>query len=645
MSWKIKKINIENFKYFHHPFILDVDSKNLLIYGENGSGKSSIYWALYTFFQSRLKSDSASVEKYFDPNSGENLRNKYSKISDDSKVEVIFGDKDDSTAKEKTYVIKCGNVTTQDANDTFLKLSVASSDFLNYKMLSKLTDKENSVENDVTDLFIKEIYPFVDFDRDYVKLDGNRSGIRNALLWHEYIQNSIKDVERQGGKRSAHFNKNGQKYKKFKMLIADFRNELGNFLYDLNQRATKILKDEFGIKDIEVLFETDKEYKFDMPIASEKNRDHMLHKLHIRLKAKLVNAQLVDGKADIVHLRTFFNEAKLTCLGLAVRLSVVDKKYITGGNFAAVLCMDDLMVSLDMGYRVPVTKKLLKYAGSYQLCIFTHDRSLYNMIQDEIKELGYRNDDWSFLEFYKSDPVNEALQEPSVNMVEAKSTKDKVKLYIDNGDYPAAGNYLRKYAEELIKGILPQNFTFKFGKNGEVKNLMLKELYDKTKNKEFCGLYDVQSTIMPDISKYLSRLMNPLSHDDKDVPIYRRELEDALAEVEKYEPIRTGKHVIVARNEADNRKFKIKMSNIEVEFTPVEQWDYIKFPKVGKKYKDCEVKIVNSSGGNYIVDSKLSIKKLYENIKNQVLGTTGGGYMAFDEAIIDVSTNKELRYL
>ena len=66
MSWKIKKIVIENFKYFHEKFLLDVNSRNLLIYGENGSGKSSIYWALYTLFQSRLKLTDADVEKYFD---------------------------------------------------------------------------------------------------------------------------------------------------------------------------------------------------------------------------------------------------------------------------------------------------------------------------------------------------------------------------------------------------------------------------------------------------------------------------------------------------------------------------------------------------------------------------------------------------
>lgn len=42
----IKEIEIEGFKAFPNKFSLELD-KNLLMYGENGSGKSSIYYALH----------------------------------------------------------------------------------------------------------------------------------------------------------------------------------------------------------------------------------------------------------------------------------------------------------------------------------------------------------------------------------------------------------------------------------------------------------------------------------------------------------------------------------------------------------------------------------------------------------------------
>ena len=46
---RINKLTLNNFKFFVGEESLDLDCKNILIYGENGSGKSSLYWALYTF--------------------------------------------------------------------------------------------------------------------------------------------------------------------------------------------------------------------------------------------------------------------------------------------------------------------------------------------------------------------------------------------------------------------------------------------------------------------------------------------------------------------------------------------------------------------------------------------------------------------
>ena len=46
---KIKKVELKYFK-FHKDLTIDIGSKNFLIYGENGAGKSSIYEALYSNF-------------------------------------------------------------------------------------------------------------------------------------------------------------------------------------------------------------------------------------------------------------------------------------------------------------------------------------------------------------------------------------------------------------------------------------------------------------------------------------------------------------------------------------------------------------------------------------------------------------------
>jgi DNA repair exonuclease SbcCD ATPase subunit len=41
--YKIKEITLHNFKFFYGNRNLDFERKNILLYGENGSGKSSIY--------------------------------------------------------------------------------------------------------------------------------------------------------------------------------------------------------------------------------------------------------------------------------------------------------------------------------------------------------------------------------------------------------------------------------------------------------------------------------------------------------------------------------------------------------------------------------------------------------------------------
>ena len=49
---KINEITINGFKAFPSMYKLELEGKHLLMYGENGSGKSSIYFALpFQFIQ------------------------------------------------------------------------------------------------------------------------------------------------------------------------------------------------------------------------------------------------------------------------------------------------------------------------------------------------------------------------------------------------------------------------------------------------------------------------------------------------------------------------------------------------------------------------------------------------------------------
>ena len=64
----IKNISLKNFKAFHNEIVFDFyDSPNLLIGGENGSGKSSLFEAIkYVFFYDRLLMENISVTRVGD---------------------------------------------------------------------------------------------------------------------------------------------------------------------------------------------------------------------------------------------------------------------------------------------------------------------------------------------------------------------------------------------------------------------------------------------------------------------------------------------------------------------------------------------------------------------------------------------------
>ena len=51
---RVTKIEIKNFRAFYGTLEIDLHKtgKNLLVYGENGSGKTSLYLALKSFLES-----------------------------------------------------------------------------------------------------------------------------------------------------------------------------------------------------------------------------------------------------------------------------------------------------------------------------------------------------------------------------------------------------------------------------------------------------------------------------------------------------------------------------------------------------------------------------------------------------------------
>lgn len=535
-----------------HTFKLNLKGKNLLMYGENGSGKSSIYWAFYTIFQSCYKSPTPEgAQKYFIPNNPQNLRNKFSKNEDHSslKIELIS----DSHIIQ-TYEVSDTICNTHVDGDNLMTLTSGSSDFLNYKFLSVVLDFKNSEVNDIFSIIESDILPSMicstRFSAKYVT-----SNEQNTLVyWWRYINERPKTLP-----RSTHspqlFKQGCQEYKDFQNLIDDFNAEFEFQLKILQEETIKKLKNSFSIP-VEIRLKASKVFFNKKIEGTVKGYDGMIHRPQVIISALMTNKALPNGPETIQHPSSFFNEAKLTCIALAFRLAAVEMRY-KGEDAASALFIDDLLISLDMGRRLQVIDILLELRKKHQLIIFTHDRAFYEIISTKLESIPKEADNWVQKEIYAQDESMCIDDIPAPFILEKKDYLDYAINNLHRCDLAACANYLRKATEHELARLFPANWL--------VSEIPKEENGMMVKHGEKVDL----STLIQKLPSYFERynmphkpsnldihrrrILNPFSHDDLHTPIYRSELIDCINEVKWLRSIKRHKIVSTEEEIRDNR--------------------------------------------------------------------------------------------
>src|SRR5580658_5625887 len=108
---KITKIEIQNFKAFKETQLFEVEGNNVLVFGNNGSGKSSFYFALHAFVQSSIKTD-IQCGKYFLYDGAESLLNIH---AEEGFLSYIRISTDNGNTYEFSPTPKEGNLSHKDA--------------------------------------------------------------------------------------------------------------------------------------------------------------------------------------------------------------------------------------------------------------------------------------------------------------------------------------------------------------------------------------------------------------------------------------------------------------------------------------------------------------------------------------------------
>lgn len=522
----ISRITIDGFKAFPDSFTLNLgEGSNLLMYGENGSGKSSIYYALYSLLQSQCK-DKNSI--YFDMNSPESLVNQHTKKAD-AKVEIQF------LGSDVTYMISKNGYQESVAQPVSpLKDLNGKCVFINHKFLFNVFSFRNSQFIDLFPVFIKDILPFT-LTRDqsqYISqlYEGIIAGIeqkrkRTAKSYsneisnfNEELQEVIRKVNESGIPAASEL------YNKF------FRNE------DEPELRIKLIYDN----NIDHIPQPGKSYwlrlgyRFkEVVVANVHKTERLSHRKE--LLSPVITLSVEEKQADgtytaIKKPQTYFNEAKLTAIALAIRFSLLDTISQEDGRFIA---LDDMLISLDMSNRMKVIDYLLKEVlGKYKIYMFTHDRLFYHTFK-RIIERNYDKAKWLFGGLYINDLVSPSP--PEFKPDDSSKIEEAHDAYAKH-DYFRCGVLLRQMCEQKLKELLPASYRSK--QDPQTAQTVEKNLDEQIVSLEdFCKHEQIDFTPFIKLKSYKDLFLNSTAHNDITSPFYRNEIKACLKAIDELSKI------------------------------------------------------------------------------------------------------------
>lgn len=524
----IVKIEIEGFKAFLEHFSLDLpEGKNLLMYGENGSGKSSIYYALHALLQSVFKTDHGA--KYFTHSDEENLINIY-RINDviagnfHPNIKLTFNDGD-------VWTLNLNGVlrSTEDK----IKLLNRYAIFINHSYISRFHAARNSEEIDLWNVFYKDILPFY--------LPPQKS-----LFLAETYEDIVKKCQRWPMPRLI---RNGR----FLRQISTFNSDLEGFINQINRKVSDIYNKYFkniddNDLDIKLCFFADND---------PENTNHDEHYLFYgnnrngrRFKKQLHNPNIgiciKENNVEINKPQTYFNEAKLTAIALSVRFACLSQHPIDG----AFLALDDMLISLDMSNRTKVVNFLMSISDKYKIYLFTHDRLFYSTLKKRI-ELDKKRGEWLIGGLYMHDIDEKNNYQPCIpypKFIENKDMPFSMMEYYTMHDYPACGQKLRKWCEEILEKLYPD--TLKKGMDSRTHQTSTLNLNDRIANLSmYCEKEELDFQKYKNLKIYKDNILNTVSHYDTESPIYKEEILQIMKVLNKLNEIVKNRVIVPVNHE------------------------------------------------------------------------------------------------
>jgi ABC-type dipeptide/oligopeptide/nickel transport system ATPase subunit len=515
--------------------------KNLLVYGNNGSGKSSLYWALYTLLQCSEK-DIGRVNEYFaiydeaNESTFQSLRNVFS-TETESFIEIeLQGEQPIRISQDNIDNVKNLNV---------IKANKAS-DFISYKLLNNFYNSTHKQQLNLWKVFERDIFSYCDMASEHTFYD-----ILNEL--YNQLPKQEKD------KKDKFYARNSTEYKQFQQKINNFNQELNELISKINIQANKILEEKFEINDVQIVLDYSEQLQWD------KNKNHVFSTPEIKLSVKVKKENIFISNH---RPQSFLNEAALTRIAISIRFGALFTRLAMSDW--KILVLDDMLISLDMSNRMIVSKIILedKDLQEFQKIILTHDKGFFDILKSQTN-----TSDWEYLEFSKDEKLIDSKPVVKTN----KTELEKAKEFFEANEFDACANYLRKEVEKILKHYLNKELKNEFETLssfiGRVKNKIKSERlarFNKLFKRNNLPLeklkedFEQDETLTPEIKGHLKtlqnhlfnfliqenkkeinilnvlgelevikdRILNPGSHGNS-IPLYSQELQEAIVIVEQ----------------------------------------------------------------------------------------------------------------
>jgi ABC-type dipeptide/oligopeptide/nickel transport system ATPase subunit len=566
---RIKEIKIQNFKAFQQEQSFNIKGKHVLVFGNNGSGKSSLFWALYTLLQSSTKVD-VEVQKYFskyldsNKNTHQTLKNVFMNDDEDSFIKLVVIDTE--TNKEEVYTISHDVINTNNEDDTLIQELNLASDFINYKLLHNFYRASHKQEVNLWPVFEHDIFPFL------------TEGIHNWL--DDIIVKPTIDIPRtpkkyavSSGKRTAYENK-----------LKTLNEKIETLLSEISDHANTFIKDHFfdGKDVIRVFLRFSKKFNFDLVRTRiwDENKEGQRHdKLHVKLGVEIYDESKAVKWQKIERAQSFLNEAQLTRIAIGIRIGALMTRPLAAARFK-ILVLDDMLISLDLSNRMDVVKIILntekkedlKFFDGFQKIILTHDKGFFNLVQRNTNE-----EEWVYFDFNKDEKDTSA---PKIK--ENLTDLQKAIKNFEENEFQNCGNNLRMEAEAILTEYLDPEMKKLAGEFETLKTKLDKAFNNLTshqhqkfqqhflskieieKLRKIKGNYSVDDDLSPtdktaldslkqrlfdfvivmnekknrkellinETKDILDRVMNSASHHS-DSPLHRAELKDAIEKIKE----------------------------------------------------------------------------------------------------------------